>query len=393
MVARMNPHALVLAAPAPVIDTAGRLRLDTKFVEGMRLHAAHWPGEVRVLLRRGAPAIPFGADHDPDSLGFRLSVLDPGQAPPPALWHGAQALFAAADDLEALALIPAARAAGARVVLALEYTLETRLRIAALDPARGWARRLWSMGWNLRHEPRRRAALAGADGVQFNGWPAHDAYARLTRDPLLYLDNRMTAAMMATPSDMADRAARLGAGAPLRLIHSGRLEPLKGTQDLLPVMAALDALGVPATLDIYGAGSLEPAIRAGLGAFGGRVRLHGPVDFASQLVPATRRGADVFLSCHRQSDPSCTYLEALGCGVAVAGYANRMWARLADLSGGGVVAPLGRPRALAAAIAGWHADRAGLVAAQAAGLAFARAHDFETEFAARMAHLRRIAGV
>jgi glycosyltransferase involved in cell wall biosynthesis len=392
MVAPMAP-VLLVAAPAPVIDAGGRLRLDIKFLEGMRLHAAHWPGPVRVLLRRGAGAIPFGAEVDHAALGFELLVLDPGAPAPPGLWAGVRALFAGADDLDALALIPAARAAGARVVLALEYTLETRLRIAALDPGRSWPRRLRSMLWTLQMEPRRRAALAAADAVQFNGYPAWDSYRHLTRDPLLYLDNRMTAAMMATPAEMADRAARLRAGAPLRLIHSGRLEPMKGAQDLLAVMEALRARGVRATLDIYGTGSLEGAIRAGMGRFGGDVRLHGPVDFAAALVPATRAGADLFLSCHRQSDPSCTYLEAMGCGAAIAGYANRMWARLAAESGGGVTAPLGRPAALAAAIAAWHADRPALIAAQASALAFARRHDVETVFAARMAHLRAAAGL
>lgn len=393
MVARMAPPLLTLAATAPVIETGGRLRLDVKFVEGMRRHVALWPGPVRCLLRRGAGAVPFGAEYDPADLGFGLVLLDATEPYGPAHVAGARAVFAAADEAAALALGPLARAAGAAVVLSLEYTLETRLRIAALDPARGWARRLWSMGWNLRTEAARRRAMAGADGVQFNGYPAWEAYRGRVRAPLLYLDNRMTPALMATPAEMEARAARLRSGAPLRLIHSGRLEPMKGAQDLLAVMDALRARGVPATLDIYGTGSLEGAIRSGLGRFGGDVRLHGPVDFETGLVPATRAGADAFLSCHRQSDPSCTYLEALGCGVAVAGYGNRMWARLAAESGGGAVAALGRPAALAAAVAGWHADRAGLIAAQAAGLAFARAHDFEAEFAARMDHLRRIAGV
>lgn len=393
MVARMAPPLLILAATAPVIEAGGRLRLDVKFVEGMARHVALWPGPVRCLLRRGAGVIPFGAEYDPADLGFGLVLLDEGEPYGPAHVAGARAVFAGADEVAALALGPLARAAGAAVVLSLEYTLETRLRIAAMDPARGWARRLWSMGWNLRAEGRRRAALGAADGVQFNGFPAWDAYRGLCRDPMLYLDNRMTGAMMATQAEMAARAARLRSGAPLRLIHSGRLEPMKGAQDLLPVMAALRARGVAATLDIYGAGSLEGGIRAGLAAFGGDVRLHGPVDFAEVLVPATRGGADVFLSCHRQSDPSCTYVEAMGCGVAVAGYGNRMWARLAAESGGGAVAPLGRVAALAEVVAGWDADREGLIAAQGRALAHARAHDFDAEFGARMAHLRRLAGV
>lgn len=384
---------LIIIATAPVIEAGGRLRLDVKFAEGMARHVALWPGPVRCLLRRGATAIPFGADYDPAGLGFELVLLDAGEAFGPAHLQGARAVFAAADDAAALAAGPLARAAGAVLVWSLEYTLETRLRIAAMDPSRGSARRLWSMGWNLLQERRRRAALRAADGVQFNGWPAWDAYRGLTRNPMLYLDNRMSAPMMATAPEMASRAARLRSGAPLRLIHSGRLEPMKGAQDLLPVMAALREQGVPATLDIFGTGSLEGTIRAGLAPFDGAVRLHGPVDFETALVPATRQGADIFLSCHRQSDPSCTYIEAMGCGVAVAGYGNRMWQRLAAAAGAGAVAPLGRPAALADRITAWHHDREGLIAAQETGLAYARAHDFETEFAARMTHLRAIAGV
>jgi colanic acid/amylovoran biosynthesis glycosyltransferase len=384
-------RTLLIAATAPVIETASGVSLDTKFVEGMALHARHWPGPVRCVLRRGAHSIPFGARHDPTTLGFELVLLDADEALAPAHLQGVRAVFAAADDPATLALVPLARAAGAAVVLSLEYTLETRLRIAAMDPARNLPRRAWSMLWNLRMERHRRAALRAADGVQFNGWPAWDAYRHLTRNPLLYLDNRMAPGMMASPDEMADRALRLRLGETLRLIHSGRLEPMKGAQDLLPVMAALEGLGVPATLDIYGTGSLEGTIRDGLGRFADRVRLHGPVDFRSELVPLSRTGADVFLSCHRQSDPSCTYLEAMGCGLAVAGYANRMLSRLVEQAGTGALAPMGSPKALAGALARWHHDREGLIAAQAAALDFARAHDFETEFTARMNHLKAIA--
>jgi len=390
MVTRMA-KTLLIVATAPVIQSGTRLRLDTKFVEGMRLHAAQWPGPVRCVLRRGGGAIPFGAEHDPATLGFDLVLLDEGAPFGPQHMNDVCAVFAGADDVTALALVPLARASGAAIIWSLEYTLETRLRIAALDPARTLPRRAWSMLWNWRMERRRRAALRSGDGVQFNGWPAFDAYHAITANPMLYLDNRMTRAMMASPADMADRKQRLRRGEPLRLIHSGRLEPMKGAQDLLAVMAALRDLGVPATLDIYGTGSLEGVIRNGLGAFGGQVRLHGPVDFDSVLVPASRTQADVFLSCHRQSDPSCTYLEAMGCGLAVAGYANRMLGRLVDHAGGGAVAPMGRATELAQVIARWHHNREELIIAQGSALTFAQAHDFETEFTARMDHLKGIA--
>ena len=112
--------------------------------------------------------------------------------------------------------------------------------------------------------------------------------------------------------------------------------------------------GVNFTLDIYGAGSLSYAIASGIAGagLGDRVRLHAPVDFDSVLVPAMRRDADVFLSCHRQGDPSCSYLEAMGCGLPVVGFANRMLAALVADSGGGWCVPMGDLSAMAALIGG-----------------------------------------
>lgn len=381
---------LLLVATAPVIETAGALRLDVKFLEGMKAHCALWPGPVRCILRRGAAAVPFGTSVDPAGLGFELVLLDPDEPVGARHLHDVAAVFAAADDARALGLVGPAHRIGARVVFSLEYTLETRLQIVRLDAGRSLPRRWWSMLWNLRQERHRRAALRAADGVQANGYPAFDTYRPLNPETMLYIDGRMTPQMMATRAEMAARRARLVAGAPLRLIHSGRLEPMKGAQDLVPVMAALRALGVAATLDIYGTGSLRDTIAGGAKAHPDTIRLHDPVDFETRLVPLSRTSADVFLSCHRQSDPSCTYIEAMGCGLTVAGYGNRMWTRMAAEAGVGEVAPLGDVQALAARIAALDADRPTLADACDRSLAFARAHDFPTEFGRRMEHLRRL---
>jgi len=176
---------LLIAATAPVTPAGARLRMDAKFLAGMALHVAHWPGPVRVALRRGAGAVPFGTEVAARDLPFDLVLMDPGAPWPAALLAGVGAVFAAADDMAALDLAAMGRAAGAKVVLSLEYALETRLRIAALDPSRGVARRAWSMLWNARMEPGRRRALGAAEGVQFNGWPAWDAYRGIVRNPML----------------------------------------------------------------------------------------------------------------------------------------------------------------------------------------------------------------
>lgn len=382
---------LLLASPAPVIPQGdGSCRLDVKFVEGMRAHLRDWPGPIRCILWSEGAAIPFGRTYQLADLGFELVVLHADALPSDEVFNGAALVMASADMPRYAALQAQAQARGLKVATSLEYTFATRLAIVWLDQRLSLVRKLVRSLRGVGHEWRLRRALRQAQAVQFNGWPAWAAYAAKVAKPCLYLDNRMTASMMAEPSEMRARAERLASGAPLRLIHSGRLEPMKGAQDLLPVMAALDALGVPAELDIYGTGSLEAEIRAGLAAFGGRVRLHGAVDFERELVPISRAQADVFLSCHRQSDPSCTYLEAMGCGLAVAGYSNQMWRALATEVGAGQLAPLGEVAALARAIAAWHEDRSGLTAAAEASLRFAKDHDFNAEFAKRMAHLRSL---
>ncbi|MBL9054710.1 MAG: glycosyltransferase [Rhodobacteraceae bacterium] len=385
----MTRPRLLMIAPAPAAQLPdGRLRLDDKFVEGMRLHAALWDGPVECLLWQGG-AIPFGSDHAPGDLGFGLRLLPPGAAITAADLAGAAVIAASADMHQTLGLAPLARAAGARLCYVVEYTLQTRLAILRLDPGLSAPRRLRSALWHLMQERRRRAAFRAADALQVNGYPAEAAYAGLNRNCLLYLDGRMKTAMLAPPAAMAARAAHLTGGGPLRLVHSGRLEPLKGAQDLVPVVRALQARGVDFTLDIFGAGSLAPAIAQGIAEAGlsARVRLHDPLPFESGLVPWVTAHADLFLSCHRQADPSCSYLESMGCGVPVLGYDNAMWRRLAQVSGAGWVRPMARPAALAEAVADLAKDRANLIAAATRARAFAAAHDFETEFARRMAHL------
>jgi colanic acid/amylovoran biosynthesis glycosyltransferase len=383
--------SLLVVAPAPVIRRGSRLELDAKFAEGMALYATLWGGPVGCLLREGAAAIPFGTLRDPAALPFSVALLAPGEPVRPEHVAGHGLVMGSADSHHLLGAAAACRAAGVPCLLGIEYTLGTRLRVALLE-RRSLAQGLWSALWNLRTELRRRAAMRLADGLEANGYPAFRAYRGLNPRTLLYLDTRMGEALFATAAEMAAREARLMAGEPLRLLNSGRLEPMKGAQDLVPVAAALAAAGVGFTLDIYGTGSLEGAIREGIArhGLGERVRLHAPVDFASGLVPAARTGADLFLSCHRQSDPSCTYLESMGCGLPVAGYANGMLAALAAEAGAGWCAPLGRPAALAALIRRLDGARAEIAAHARAALAFSRAHGFREEFARRIAHARAV---
>jgi len=381
---------------APVIrEPGGMLYLDDKFVSGTEYIRQVWGGPLHVILRESAERFAFGRSVDPATLGFTLQVVPHGSAVDPAVADDHDVVMLAADSHLDLDFATQAKGRRARTVCVIEYTLGTRLRIALLDRGRGLARRLWSCGWNVRQEFRRRRALRDADGVQVNGYPALDTYRGINRDVLLYLDNRMFADLFATDEEMAARRDHLLSGGPLRLVNSGRLDPLKGAQDLVPVARDLLKLGVDFTLDIFGDGSLAAQIARDIEAndLSGRVHMHQPVDFAAELVPFSRRSADLFLSCHRQADPSCTYVEAMGCGLPVVGYSNAMLTAVADHSKAGFTVPMGDTRALARRIAAFARAPQTVLDAGATALAFSRAHDFQGQFALRVAQLRRLAGL
>lgn len=382
---------LLIIAPAPVIEEgAGRLRLDIKFVDGMRIHVAQWNGPVTCVLKRGATDIPFGATYNLKDLNFELEIIS-GDAPITVDSLMANDLiFAGADMHDVLHLAaPNNRPAGTKLIYSVEYDLKTRMQIASLDKSRGVLRTLRTKIWLINQERRRRHAFRNCDGIQANGYPAFTAYGPLNKQSMLYLDSRMDSTAMATLDEQATRATYLRSDSPLRLVHSGRLEPMKGGQDLIPVVKALRQAGIKFTLDIFGAGSLASEMEASVRAAGLNdvVRMHGPVSFNKILVPFFRQSADLFLSCHRQSDPSCTYLESMGCGIPVVGYQNMMWKSLVEKSGGGWAVPLGKVEAIADRIAQLDSDRQRLIEAGQQGLEFAMRHNFEFEFSKRMVHL------
>jgi colanic acid/amylovoran biosynthesis glycosyltransferase len=215
----------------------------------------------------------------------------------------------------------------------------------------------------------------------------------LNRDMMLYLDTRMGPSLFASPEDMRRRRSRIKEGAPLRLINSGRLEPMKGAQDLVPIAGALRGKGLDFTLDIYGEGSLRNEIAHSIRdqGLGQSVFLHDPVDFESELVPICRTNADIFLSCHRQSDPSCTYLESMGCGLPVLGYRNRMLTGLLETVDAGWAVPLGDISAITEKIAALDKSRDEIAQCADRAAAFSQAHGFREEFRKRMHHLAALA--
>lgn len=377
-----------MIAPAPVIDRGEEVVLDVKFVEGMAQQTVTWDGPVECILWQGATSIPFPVETPRSALPWKLVTLKPGMALPMDVGRGHDLVSASADIVETLHLAGPGRTP---VVYSIEYTHRTRCDILSLDSSIGPLRRLRRRLWLERHEIRRIAAFRRAAALQSNGYPAARAYRALNPDVHLYLDNRMTVDRHVTQAELEARLARLASGAPLQLVYSGRLEPMKGAQDLVPLASRLAARNFAFELDIFGDGSLRAQIEAEVAAhgLGDRVRMHGNVDFTSVLVPWQRANADLFLSCHQQGDPSCTYVESMGCGLPIVGYDNEMWGPLCRISRAGWAETLGDVAALANRIA--TLSRAEISRAASSATEFARGHDFDSVYRKRMDHLARVA--
>lgn len=385
---------LVMLSPAPVLEVpGGDMVLDTRFVEGMTLHCQLWPGPVYCVMRRGAAAIPDGTRYSPRRLGFEPVLLDRTEPLPRSLLDEAALVYVAADDLRHLDLAQAMRGRVGKLVYTVEQPLADRLATTR-DPRWSLRRQFGALAWNLRRERALRAALRQADGVHLNGLATAASYGRLNPRTLVYLDNRIRQPLLARSAEQAARAARLAAHAPLALVAAGPLEPGTGMEDVLPVARLLSNMGIDFRLEILGQGPLAPRIAAGIATLGlsGRVRLSAPPAFEGQFLPRLRQTADLALLPRRVPEGPGPYVEAMGCGLPVVGYASTGWRRLAQVSGAGWVTA-GRPSAMAAQVAALDADRGALVAASARAREFAGESTFEKVSARRMTHLRMIAGL
>lgn len=388
----MSRELLMITSAPGAQAGGGRFLLDDRFIKGMELHAANWDGPVRAILWEDS-WLPFGREVAQSDLSAELTVLPAGAPLQAGHIGGAEVVMAAADNWLTHGL-PALLPPDVPLVYTVEYTLATRLDVLKLQSGRGAFGKMKSAVWLARQELRMRRAFRQAAGLQCNGTPAHDAYKSLVPDTFCYHDGRMDEGKYPEAAVQAARLERRAQGRPLRLVNFGRLDPIKGAQDLLPFAAALQGRGADFTLDIFGAGPLEEDIRQGILEKGlqENVRLHAPVAFETELVPWLKQNADVFLSCHRQDDPSCAYLEAMGCGLPVLGYGNRMLTALAAKSGGAACVAFGQVDKLAGRAAALAADAEGYAGLAKNALEFARSNSASSVFEARMRHLARCAG-
>lgn len=390
----MPPNTLLVI---PSLDMGrsgdGRLRLTQKFIGGMAQYVDRWDGPVEVLAEQNEARGSGNLDDvwvRPDELSFRVTVTDFKSNDAKAAVRRAAVVLGGADHR--LNHMPALCAAmDVRYVLVCEYTFRTRWQIIDADapiwPV-AWRRKAWA--W--RQERANVACVRTSAAVQCNGTPTFETYRSLNDRTLLYFDSRVTSDMLPAAPRLLKRTHPWSAADPIRLAFSGRLNRMKGADHLLLVALALRDLNVPFTMDIYGDGLLTPELaetirRKGLEEL---VRLRGVVDFVTELMPTIRDQVDVFVCCHRQGDPSCTYLETMACGVPIVGYANEAFAGLMSMCQAGEIVTMDDWAAMATCIArlSMNPRRLGELATHA--LAFAREHTFEQEFQRRIEHMKAL---
>ena len=168
---------------------------------------------------------------------------------------------------------------------------------------------------------------------------------------------------------------------------------MKGVDHLLDIAQELNRIGVNFELFICGDGELKEMMQnqIAINKLGDRVKMIGILDFKKELVPFAKANIDLFVCCHRQGDPSCTYLETMSCGVPIIGYANEAFAGIVKYSKTGWLVEMDRPKLLAKKIAELSSNRYLIKAMSLNSLKFAQMHTFQETFERRISHIERIA--
>jgi glycosyltransferase involved in cell wall biosynthesis len=384
---------LVVISPLKgFVQPNGKIILTEKFVEGMKLYRELWGGPILHLCE---PATGLSDNLDnievetktaefdtlcaPMSDGHLRSVLPPRSI----------VLVAVGEQFNSVGEV--CRKLKIPCIYVTEYSLRTRHQIVS-EFQRSALRGVWQKLRQTQQEISQRKAISLASGVQCNGLPTYNSYRKLNQNAHLFFDNRTT--VVASDDRVSRRSFEKRMGKKLRLTFSGRLSLMKGVDDLLVVAQHLrKMLDGSFHLSICGDGEFADQLHRDIQANGltDLVTMRGTMDFKTELVPFVTNETDIFVCCHRQGDPSCTYLETMACGVPIVGYANEAWKQLSYHSNAGWVTKLGDPEVLACKIASLYQTPGTIERQSLKSLDFARDHTFEKTFQKRINHLKGVA--
>lgn len=377
----------------------GNLMLERRFISGMKAHQEFWDGRMLAVVEpKPGAEVAAGRGHlagldlevDPKDLEFDIELVS--YASPEVKKHLARCSVALGSlQHQQVHLVDWANEVRAPFVYCSEYTIKTRLQVIRANGGNP-LRQLRRAAWALNQERLYFHCVRAADGLQCNGTPTYKAYRRLNKSPMLFYDCRLTDEMLISDAAVEQRIAQSQKQTTLRLVFSGRVNKMKGADQLVEVARLLKDASVPFTLDIFGDGDLTSELRARVEKYGlGQlVQIKGFVAY-SELIPKLATDYDLFLCCHPQGDPSLTYLEMMSQGVPIVGYANEAFAGVLESANVGEAVPTRDNKALCQIIARIAKNRSQLPSWSRNGVAFAREHTMLKSYERRGKHLDSVA--
>lgn len=368
--------------------------LTRKFIEAIDKLQSLWPGSITVFMEE------THQENDNldkkvfnfDELSFNLELLSFDTITADRL-RNQTSLVLATVGYRQNHISKVCREAGVPCIYVSEYTLRTRKQIAAVENPNNLLRRFWRSRWEEAQEWKQQQAIKLASGLQCNGTPTYDAYRPLNPNTMLFFDTRITENMLATFDDIESRTRSRVETMPIRLVFSGRLNRMKGANQLLDVALELNRLGTPFEMFISGAGELEESMHQRIAdeGLGNCVKMMGLPDFQTIFFPFVKTHIDLFVCCHPQGDPSCTYIETMSCGVPIVGYANEAFEGIVEQSKAGWLVEINQPKLLAKKISELSRKRSEIKAMSFKSLEFAKDRTFDKTFKARIEHMEQIA--
>ena len=385
----MKIPRLVIAPSVPVWKNGDLIIFDRKFYEGVLLYTKMWQGDVVCLMHSAESNLPhFGLVHKrPDELPFKCTLLEGNEKINIHHLEGASVVMASGDSFNQFHLSRLCKTIGAKCIYVIEYIPETRYQIASLSTKNPLIK-FYRFLYVWREERKRLSSFSLADGLQANGAPAYYEYNKF-RNVLLYFDTRVDKNLLIKDKDLELRLAYLFQNQPLRLAFSGRLISMKGVDHLLKVALWLKQRNVNFHLTIYGTGELENYMKNFIKKhqLENSVLMAGAVDFSRELIPNLQQKFDLFVMLHRQSDPSCTYLETLACGLPIVSYDNKAFSGLVELADIGWKVKRDDFKGVARVIENLNSNRKEILEKSKNSIDFARHHDFESTFQNRIEQL------
>ncbi|NJK68933.1 MAG: glycosyltransferase [Microcoleus sp. CSU_2_2] len=367
--------------------------LTRKLIDAVKELAKYWSGRITVMMEETQQANDQldSKKYNIDDLPFKLEVISFDRITPELLYQHQSSLVLAVPEYKQNHISKVCQLAGIPCIYVSEYSLKTRKQIVNVSTSNPLIR-LRRILWTYSQERKQRKAIAMADGLQCNGTPTYEDYKHINRNPLFFIDTRISKHMLATEADIEMRTANRSQDMPLRLVFSGRLMKMKGADHLIEVAKELKQLKVKFEMFISGAGELEEMMhdQIAIHQLNDCVKMLGVPDFKTEFFPFVKKNIDLFVCCHRQGDPSCTYIETMSCGVPIVGYANEAFQGIAKMSEAGWVVPMNQPKQMAKKIAQLSQNREAIKSMSFKSLKFAQQHTFEKTFQARVKHMQQV---